>query len=363
MQNKKEKILIVDDAEVNRGILREVFISRYDVLEAENGRVALDILDEYSENITIILLDLVMPVLNGFEFLEIINASGLIKRIPVILITGDYTMEAEKNGFNLGVSDVIIKPFDPEIVLKRVTNTIELYKHKNRLERMVEEQTVKISQQAEILKKSNEMLIETLSTVVEFRNMESGQHIRNIKSVAAALLKVLRTDYPEYNLTDRDAENIVTASAMHDIGKIAVSDIILLKPGKLTPEEFEIMKSHTVKGCEILDKFEFIYDDDLFKIIYDICRYHHEKYDGKGYPDGLVGEEIPIWAQVVSVADVYEALVSKRVYKAAFSHETAIRMITDGECGAFSEKMLHCLQKAGDELKGIIDARRGQIIT
>ncbi len=356
--HKKEKILIVDDAEVNRGILCEVFRSKYEVLEAENGKEALEILEDNPEGITIILLDLVMPVLNGFEFLEIINESGLIKKIPVILITGDYTMEAEKNGFNLGVSDVIMKPFNPEIVLKRVTNTIELYKHKNKLEKMVEKQTVKISKQADILKKSNEMLIETLSTIVEFRNLESGRHIRNIKSVVATLLKYLRRYYPEYNLTDKDVSDIVTASAMHDIGKIAISDIILLKPGRLTPEEFEIMKGHTIKGCEILDKFEFIYDDDLYKIIYDICRYHHEKYDGKGYPDGLSGEDIPIWAQIVSIADVYEALVSKRVYKDAFAHETAIQMIKNGDCGAFSEKMLYCLEKASNELNGIIKARR-----
>ncbi|MBR5337649.1 MAG: response regulator [Lachnospiraceae bacterium] len=358
MLNKKEKILIVDDAEVNRGILNEVFKDNYDVIEAENGQEALDILNEGHEDITIILLDLVMPVLNGFEFLEIINESGLIKKIPVILITGDYTMEAEKNGYNLGVSDIIIKPFNPEIVTKRVTNTIELYKHKNRLEKMVEEQTVKISEQAEILKKSNEMLIETLSTVVEFRNLESGAHIRHIKSVVATLLKYLRRDYPEYKLTDKDEVDIITASAMHDIGKIAISDTILLKPGRLTPEEFEIMKTHTIKGCEILDQFEFIYDDNLFKVIYDICRYHHEKYDGRGYPDGLEGEDIPIWAQIVSVADVYEALVSKRVYKDAFAHDTAINMIKNGECGAFSEKMMDCLDKAGNELNGIIKARR-----
>ena len=357
MLRNREKILIVDDAEVNRGILREVFKNKYEVLEVENGQIALDILNQDSEGITIILLDLVMPVLNGFEFLEIINASGLIKRIPVILITGDYTMEAEKNGYNLGVSDVIIKPFNPEIVMKRVTNTIELYKHKNRLEKMVREQTIKISEQADILMKSNEMLIETLSTVVEFRNLESGAHIRHIKSVVAELLKVLRRDYPEYNITDKNATDIITASAMHDIGKIAISDTILLKPGKLTAEEFDIMKTHTTKGCEILDEFEFIYDDDLFKIIYDICRYHHEKYDGRGYPDGLAGEDIPIWAQIVSVADVYEALVSKRVYKDSFAHETAIKMIQDGECGQFSAKMLDCLDKAGDELHRIILSR------
>ena len=355
---KREKILIVDDAEVNRGILCEVFKDSYDVIEAENGQMALDILNKDSSGITIILLDLVMPILNGFEFLEIINRSGLIKKIPVILITGDYTMEAEKRGFNLGVSDVITKPFNPEIVTKRVTNTIELYKHKNELENMVDEQTLKISEQAEILKKSNEMLIETLSTVVEFRNLESGAHIRNIKNVVAVLLAHLRKDYPEYSISHKEAEDIITASAMHDIGKIAVSDTILLKPGRLTPEEFEIMKTHTTLGCDILEKFEFIYDDDLYRIIYDICRYHHEKYDGRGYPDGLEGEDIPIWAQIVSVADVYEALVSKRVYKDAYAHDTAIKMINDGECGIFSPKMLDCLNNAGEELHGIIKTRK-----
>lgn len=354
---KDGKILIVDDAEVNKGILCEVFRHQYGVLEAENGQEALDILEKEKDNIIIILLDLVMPVLNGFEFLERINENGLIKQIPVILITGDYTIEAEKNGYSLGVSDVIIKPFNSEIVMNRVNNTIELYQHKNKLEQMVDAQTVKIAEQANKLKQANEMLIETLSTVVEFRNLESGAHIRNIKLVVETLLKFLRKDYPEYKLTDRDEKMIINASAMHDIGKIAISDSILLKPGKLTKEEFDEMKHHTVKGCEIIEKFEFINDDDLFKIMYDICRYHHEKYDGKGYPEGLVGEEIPIWAQIVSVADVYEALVSKRVYKDAYAHEEAIKMINDGECGAFSNKMLNCLNNASTELKGVVSAR------
>ncbi|MBE6013883.1 MAG: response regulator [Lachnospiraceae bacterium] len=354
---QKEKVLIVDDAEVNRGILREVLHHKYEVIEAENGQEALDILDIHNDDINIILLDLVMPVMNGFEFLEVINKTGLIKRVPVILITGDYTTEAEKNGYNLGVSDIIIKPFNSEIVMNRVANIIALYNHKNHLENMVAEQTVQISEQARILKQSNEMLIDTLSTVVEFRDFESGAHIKNIKSVVAVVLKHLTADYPEYNLSTKDVEDIITASAMHDIGKIAIPDSILLKPGRLTPEEFEAMKAHTTKGCEILERFDFIYDDDLYKIIYDICRYHHEKYDGRGYPDGLEGEDIPIWAQVVAVADVYEALVSKRCYKDAYDHDTALDMIKNGECGAFSNKILDCLIKAGDELKAIIEAR------
>lgn len=354
---KNGKILIVDDAEVNRGILCEIFRHQYGVIEAENGQEALDVLEQEKDNIIMILLDLVMPKLNGFEFLEIINKNGMIKRIPVILITGDYTIEAEKNGYNLGVSDVIIKPFNSEIVMNRVNNVIELYQHKNKLEQMVSEQTVKIAEQANKLQQANEMLIETLSTVVEFRNLESGAHIRNINSVVATLLKYVRKDYPEYKLSDRDEEMIISASAMHDIGKISISDSILLKPGKLTPEEFDEMKLHTVKGCEIIEKFEFINDDDLFKIMYDICRYHHEKYDGKGYPDGLEGEEIPIWAQIVSVADVYEALVSKRVYKDAYAHEEAIKMINNGECGSFSKKMLSYLNNASEELKGVVSAR------
>lgn len=355
--HKKQTILVVDDAEVNRGILFEIFKNDYEVLEAENGQEALDILNNTSREICIILLDLVMPVLNGFEFLQAINDSGLIKKIPVILITGDYTIESEKNGFNLGVSDVVIKPFNPDIVKKRVENIIDLYCHKNKLEAMVAEQTIKIQEQADILRENNEMLIDTLSTVVEFRNLESGEHIRNIKALVSTLLKYLRRDYPEYGITQEDAELIVTASSMHDIGKISISDTILLKPGKLTPEEFNEMMTHTTKGCEILEQFEFINDDTLYKYIYEICRYHHEKYDGKGYPDGLAGEDIPIWAQIVSVADVYEALVSKRVYKDAYAHDTVLEMIKNGECGQFSDKMMHCLDCAKDELRDIIKKR------
>lgn len=351
-----DKILIVDDMEINRGILFEMFKSEWRILEAEDGVEAIERVKENYQSIAVILLDVVMPRMNGFEVLKKLSEKKEWARIPVILITGDTASDVERQGYEMGVSDIIMKPFNPHVVKRRVKNTIDLYLHQYELEDMVEKQTVKLKRQAAELKNMNTKLIDTLGTVVEFRNLESGEHIKRIKGFTNVIIKCLAREYPEYEITPEMAEDITVASAMHDVGKIAIPDNILLKPGRLTAEEFEIMKTHTVKGCEIIEQaIGDIQDERYFKYSYEICRYHHERYDGKGYPDHLKGEEIPISAQAVSIADVYDALVSKRCYKDAFGKEEACRMIINGECGTFSPRLLHCFELSKKEFAELAD--------
>lgn len=349
---KQDTILIVDDMEVNRAVLCELFRERHEVCEAENGRQAIDILRAMSDSIVIVLLDIMMPEMNGFDVLRQMRTEGLLQHTAVVLITGENILEYKKEGYELGVSDVIGKPFDSMVVMRRVENIIELYQHKNQLETMVVAQNKRLKQQAQKLKEYNNYLIDTLSTVVEFRSMESGKHIMHIRTLAKTLLEYVSACC-DLGYGGDTIEAISSASVLHDVGKITIPDSILLKPGKLSVAEFEIMKTHTTRGCEILNSLEAIKDETYYKYCYDICRFHHERWDGNGYPDGLKGTEIPIWAQVVSIADIYDALVSERVYKAAFSHETAMKMIFDGECGAFSPDLLNCLLLAQNRFKQI----------
>ncbi|MDR3186396.1 MAG: response regulator [Christensenellaceae bacterium] len=347
MENSRKKILVVDDIEINRIVLLDLFADQYDVLEAENGLVALDMIAEYRSELVIILLDLIMPVLDGFGVLNKLNEDKTIKNIPVILITGEDDEEKVLTGYNLGVSDFIRKPFNPEIVMKRVDNTIDLYSYKNYLEHKLDEQREKLERQTERIKQFNLFIIDTLSTTVEFRSMESGEHIKRVR----LLVKFILTQMTEhYQLSSDEIDSISSASALHDIGKIAIPDAILLKPGALTKEEFEIMKTHTVRGCEILESLSSFQDRDYYKYCYEICRYHHERWDGRGYPDKLVGDQIPVWAQAASLADVYDALTSKRVYKGAYTHSEACAMIMRGECGQFNPKLLDSFSKITDKL-------------
>lgn len=329
-------ILIVDDIELNRAILAEAFAGQYAVLEAENGKQALELIEKNKDQIGAILLDYIMPVMNGFEVLKIMNQKKWIQQIPVIMISSADSEEEVLKGYELGVSDFISRPFSASIICRRVSNIIDLYQHRVHLEQLVQKQTQR-------LKQTNLFMVDTLSTVVEFRNGESGLHIRQIRGVTELLLKELVRRYPEYCITEAQIEEISNAAALHDIGKIAVPEYILNKPGKLTEEEFEIMKTHTVKGGEILEEISHIPDQTYIRYCYDICRHHHERWDGRGYPDGLKGDDIPLSAQIVSLADVYDALTSERVYKPAFTHEEALKMIRNGECGAFNPHILECL--------------------
>jgi putative two-component system response regulator len=356
----QNKILIVDDAELNREMLSVILDDQYSILEADNGKAALDILTEQQDVIAAVLLDLNMPEMDGFEVLRHMKEKGWIDKIPVLIISGETSIETEKRCFECGVSDFIRKPFDNTLVKNRVNNIVSLFMYQNELEKKVEKQTELVKKQYLLLKmqaaklqKSNDSIIEILGTVVEYRNLESGEHIKRVKGFTKILATELMKEYPEYGLTDKKIEMIVATSSLHDVGKISIPDSILLKPGKLTKDEFEYMKSHTTRGSEILSEFKDIWDDDYRQTSYEICRYHHERYDGRGYPEGLKGDEIPISAQIVSVADVYDALVSERVYKSAYTKDEAFQMIISGECGVFSPKLLECFRNVRKEFEAL----------
>lgn len=342
----KQKVLIVDDAEMNRAILTEILGNEYEILEAENGRECMQLLQKYRTGISVILLDIVMPVMNGFAVLGEMARQGLIDDIPIIMISSADSDDVIRQAYELGVTDYISRPFDAKIVYRRVVNAIKLYAKQRRLVSMVTKQIVE-------KEKNDNMLIDILSHIVEFRNTESGLHVLHMKQLTELLLSELLQKTDMYHLDAAKRDLIVTASALHDIGKIAIPEEILNKPGRLTKEEFEIMKTHTTIGSEMLDKIEGYGDEPLVRTAYAICRWHHERYDGHGYPDGLVGEQIPISAQIVALADVYDALVSERSYKKAFPHETAVQMILNGECGAFNPLILDCLRSAADKIPQI----------
>lgn len=348
----KNSVLIVDDMELNRDILREILEEDYPILEADSGKSAVELIQKYDQNIAVVLLDLIMPDGDGFAVLEAMKKKKWLDKMAVLIISGENAVETEKKCFEYGVSDFIHKPFDNTLVRHRVQNVAELFMYKNELEDRVEKQTETLRKQyrmlqmqADRLKKSNVRIIDILGTVVESRSLESGEHIMRVKNYTDILARQVMKDYPEYGLDAGKVEIIVSASALHDIGKIAIPDHILLKPAKLTDIEFEYMKSHTTRGCEILENIQGAWSQDYAAASYEICRYHHERYDGRGYPDGLEGDDIPISAQIVSIADVYDALVNERVYKSAYSKEQAFHMIVTGECGIFSPKLLECFRK------------------
>lgn len=344
MQNKK--ILIADDVEMNRDMLTEILEDDYQIETVDDGEKAIKVLSERIDEFAVLLLDLVMPNKDGFAVLKVMNEEGWIDKLPVLIISGEQSIQSEKDCFNWGVSDFIRKPFDDTLVKKRVGNVAELSLYRRSLEQKVEEQTQR-------LKKVNENVVDILGSVVESRSLESGQHIQRVKGYTKILAIEMMDAYKEYELTKEKIDVIVSASSLHDIGKVAIPDNILFKPGRFTPEEFEIMKTHTTRGCELLDGIRGNWDEDYSKASWEICRYHHERYDGKGYPDHLVGEEIPISAQLVSIADVYDALISKRCYKDAYELEEAYNMILNGECGTFSPKLIECFKKSKDKFEAL----------
>ena len=338
------RILIVDDSEMNRMILSEMLKGEFEILEAENGSACLDMLNRYETKISLILLDIVMPGMDGLGVLKYMNRNNLIGDIPVIMISGEDSGEVIKQAYEWGVSDYIKRPFDMEVVHRRVLNTIKLYAKQRRLVAMVTNQVFE-------KEKNSRMLISVLSEIVEFRNGESGMHVLNINTLTTMILEQLAKKTDKYHLSWSNRMLISTASSLHDIGKIGIDEKILNKPGRLTPEERKIMEKHTVIGADMLANLQMYEDEPLMKVAYQICRWHHERYDGKGYPDGLKGEEIPISAQVVALADVYDALTSERVYKKAYSHEEAVQMICNGECGTFNPLLLECLCEIQDPIK------------
>ncbi len=339
MENGKKaryNILIADDSEMNRALLSEILSDDYDITEVENGQQAVNVLLERAQDFAIVLLDIVMPVMDGFGVLSVMSQHQLIEDVPVIMISAESSPSSIDRAYDYGVADYISRPFDPAVVRRRVNNTILLYAKQRRLADMVAEQ---------IHEKERNMrvMISILSHIVEFRNSESGLHVTHIRALTELLLRSLAARTDAYRLTPEEIQQIGLASALHDIGKISIPDEILNKPGRFTPEEFEIMKGHSAAGAEMLQTLPFYQNTPLVHTAYEICRWHHERYDGRGYPDGLKGDEIPISAQVVALADVYDALTSERCYKKAFTHEQAIQMILNGECGAFNPLVLECL--------------------
>ena len=346
-EERKERILIVDDAQMNRAILADMLEADYEIIEAENGVEAVSILQKRSAEISLVLLDMVMPEMDGFEVLDVMEQEHWMDSIPVIMISAESDVIQMQRAYDKGVVDFILRPFDERIVRRRVVNTILLYTNQKQLIELV----------AEVIweKESvSNLLIEILSHVVEFRNEESGQHILRIHVLTELFLKHLAGKTQRYHLSPADISLIVMASALHDIGKIAVDERILNKPARLTDEEFEIIKTHTLLGAKMLDNLPIYTDEPLLKVAYQICRWHHERYDGRGYPDGLAGDDIPIAAQVVALADVYDALTSERCYKKAYSHETAVNMILEGQCGSFNPLLMECLREMGGGLEAAI---------
>ena len=339
----KDRILIADDSEMNQELLTEILGDKYDYLYAGDGVQVVEQLNDDAE-VDLILLDINMPRMDGFEVLRVMNERRWIEEIPVIVISAEYDAEYIQRAYDLGTTDYINRPFSVSVVQHRVENTLMLYSRQRRLVQLVEEQVYD-------REKINNTMINILSHVIESRNNESGSHTLHMRSISNLILHHLTKITDRYPMTESDISMITMASALHDIGKITIPKAILNKPGKLTAEEWEIMKTHAANGDEVLNSAPVLQSEPLVKTAHEICRWHHERWDGGGYPDGLSGDEIPISAQVVALADVYDALTSERCYKKAFSHERAIEMICNGECGAFNPLLIECLQAVADKLQ------------
>lgn len=345
VRGKKGKILIADDSEINRMILSEILKDDFEIIEVKNGAEAVSVLQEKAQELSLVLLDIMMPEMDGFEVLAYMNRYHWIENVPVIMVSAESASSYIQRAYEFGVTDYISRPFDRAVVYRRVSNTIMLYAKQRRLAGMVVDQIYE-------KERSNNMMVTILSHIVEFRNGESGLHVLHISKMTEMLLRrLVQKENNRYPLTQEEITSISTASALHDIGKISIPTEVLNKPGRFTAEEFELMKQHSAIGASMLSGLEFYNNEPLVKVAYEICRWHHERFDGKGYPDGLKGDEIPISAQVVSLADVYDALTSERCYKKAFSHEKAMEMIFNGECGAFNPVLLECLQDISGEIQ------------
>lgn len=358
---KRDTILIFEDNAIDRAILVELFQSDYKILEASNGKEGIELLNSHFASIAIVLLDNLMPIMDGFTVLEHLKERNILNKIPFIMLTAESSPEMERKGYEYGIVSYLKKPYQPDVVKQVVYNAAGWFQYKMQLELMVKKQNINIQKQNSILRQQtkklnqvNEILIDSLSNIVEFRNMESKQHIKRIREYSLCLGKSVMKLYPEYELTEEKIEQIGWASSLHDIGKIAIPDSIILKPGKLTSDEFELIKSHTTKGAEIIQHRIQLNDRAIFDYACDIARHHHEKNDGKGYPDGLKGDEISIAAQIVSLVDVYDALTSKRVYKVAYESEKAYQMIINGHSGMFSPKLLKSFTEVKAEFEHLL---------
>ena len=339
----KPLLLVVDDSEMNRVILSEMLKDQYEILEADCGEAGIACLEQHGSGISIVLLDIVMPGADGFDVLSCMSRNGWIDDIPVIMISSDDSDDSVLRAYELGASDYISRPFDKRIVRQRVSNIMRLYIKQRRLSTM-------LAQQFYERERESRMLVDIMGGAMELRNGESGPHVQHVRKLTEMMLEHLMRKTDRYHISSSERATIAAASTLHDLGKLSIPDSILNKPGRLTPEEFEIMKTHTTIGGDMLEGMVQYRDSALVRAARDICRWHHERYDGGGYPDGLKGEEIPISAQVVSLVDVYDALTSDRVYKEAFSHEKAMHMILNGDCGAFNPLLIDCLIDLQDRI-------------
>lgn len=342
--DNKPLVLVVDDSDMNRFLLSQILLDDYKVIEACDGVEATQIIQDHFKELSIVLLDIVMPRMDGFCVLEFMNANDLIQDLPVIMISSMDEDSAIRRCYELGISDYVRRPFSADVVGKRVYNIVRLYQRQRNLQREIREQV-------EEREKNSRVVTSIISHVVENRNGESGPHVIHVEQITEIILNRLTELTDMYKLSKEDKKQISLASALHDIGKIGIDEKILNKPGKLTEEEYEIMKTHTTIGAIMIHQVQMEEDDTLIQFAYEICRWHHEKWDGRGYPDGLKGNYIPISAQVVSIADVYDALVSERVYKKAYSHKKAIEMIINGECGEFNPLLIQCLKDCSDRIQ------------
>ncbi len=349
MEKQRQKILVIDDSEMNRAILADMLGEDYDILEAADGVEGVEVLERRKNEIALVLLDIVMPNMDGFGVLEVMNRERWIENVPVIMVSAESGSTQIERAYEMGVTDFIMRPFDALIVARRVNNTILLYAKQKRLIGMVNDQI-------EAKEKRSSMMVDILSQIVEFRNGESGLHILHVRRITELLLTHLATRTDRYAISAAEIGEIATASALHDIGKIAIPEHILNKPGRLTPEEFAVMKTHAEIGAKMLEELPIYQGDPLVRYAHAICRWHHERWDGRGYPDGLRGDAIPLAAQVVALADVYDALTSERVYKKALPHEKALQMILDGECGAFNPALLGCLREIAGSIREAMQA-------
>ena len=356
----RDKILIADDIASNREGLKKIFCERYQILEAENGKVAVQLLKKHEDEIAVMLLEWLMPEMDGDGVLREMRENGLLKKIPVLVLTAEHSEELEEHCISKGAADLIRKPFDSEVIKKRVRNIVSLFQYKNHMEEKVVEKTEIVRKQykimkyqAERLKDVNEKLGEIILRIIEYNEPEAHAGSYIVKEVSRLLAKKVQEMYPEYGLTNHDVDLIALQSSLRDIGKILISDCVLYKQTKYTEEEVEYMKMHTIKGCEVLKLMDDVMPKDYQSKGMEICRYHHERYDGTGYPEGLKEDEIPISAQIVSVADAYYVLISENIYKRAYSKKDACYMILTGKCGMFSPKIMECFRMSWNEIEKI----------
>lgn len=357
----RKKILVADDVKANRQVLIDILQDTYDIEEASNGMEALKIVEAQMKEIAAIFLDINMPGMDGITFLRIMTEKKYLGSFPVLVVSSEQSVEQVAECFEYGAADYIRKPVNKDFVKQRLNKLLTLYEQKNDFKERLDKQTLTLrsqyrllQQQAMQLKKNQENIINILGTVVEYRNLEGRLHTTRVKGFTKILGIYMMKFYPEYELTGEKINVIASASVLHDVGKVMLSDEVLLKPGKLTEEEFEYVKSHSVKGYDIIDSISDMLDEEYAKYSREIVRWHHEKYDGSGYPDGLKKDEIPISAQLVSIADCFEALISESVYKGAIPFEEAYNMILQGECGMFSYKLLECFRKAKGDMEKYI---------